>query len=245
MNIREVAIGSGMVIAAALAAAVLIGPRQGISSPPEQLPRIVTVSGLGEVKVRPDMANVSTGVTTDGPTARAALARNNTAMESVLKALKDAGVDSDDIQTSNFSVQPIYGAPQPGQVGAPKIVSYQVSNQVTAKVRNIGKLGATLDALVQAGSNQINSVSFDVNDPAAATNDARKKAIADARAKAELYAGAADASVGAVMQISEVSVSPIMPVSYRMAEMSAASSVPISAGQSTLSATVTVTFELR
>jgi len=107
MNIREVAIGSGMVIAAALAAAVLMGPRQGISSSPEQLPRLVTVSGLGEVKVRPDMASVSTGVTTDGPTARAALARNNTAMEAVLKALKDTGVDSDDVQTSNFSVQPI------------------------------------------------------------------------------------------------------------------------------------------
>lgn len=245
MNIREVAIGSGMVIAAALAAAILMGPRPGISSPPEKLPRLVTVSGLGEVKVRPDMASVSTGVTTDGPTARAALARNNTAMEAVLKALKDAGVDSDDIQTSNFNVQPIYGAMQQGQVGAPKIVSYQVSNQVTAKVLNIGKLGATLDALVQAGSNQINSVSFDVKDPATATNQARKKAIADARAKAELYAGAADASVGAVMQISEVSVSPIMPVSYRMAEMSAAPSVPIAAGQSMLSATVTVTFELR
>jgi len=245
MNIREVAIGSGMVIAAALAAAVLMGPRQGISSSPEQLPRLVTVSGLGEVKVRPDMASVSTGVTTDGPTARAALARNNTAMEAVLKALKDAGVDSDDNQTSNFSVQPIYGAMQPGQVSPPKIVSYQVSNQVTAKVRNIGKLGTTLDALVQAGSNQINSVSFDVKDPAAATNEARKKAIADARAKADLYAGAADASVGTVMQISEVSVSPIMPVSYRMAEMSAAPAVPIAAGQSTLSATVTVTFELR
>lgn len=98
---------------------------------------------------------------------------------------------------------------------------------------------------MQAGSNQINSVSFDVKDPAAATNEARKKAIADARAKAELYAGAADAAVGPVMQISEVSVSPIMPVSYRMAEMSAAASVPIAAGQSTLSATVTVTFELR
>ncbi|MFN9163267.1 MAG: SIMPL domain-containing protein [Alphaproteobacteria bacterium] len=245
MNIREVAIGSSMVIAAALAAAVLMGPRQGISSSPEQLPRLVTVSGLGEVKVRPDMASVSTGVTTDGPTARAALARNNTAMEAVLKALKDAGVDSDDVQTSNFSVQPIYVSMQPGQVSAPKIVSYQVSNQVTAKVRNIGKLGATLDALVQAGSNQINSVSFDVKDPAAATNEARKKAIADARAKADLYAGAADASVGTVMQISEVSVSPIMPVSYRMAEMSAAPAVPIAAGQSTLSATVTVTFELR
>ncbi len=245
MNIREVAVGSGMVIAAAVAAAVLIGPRQGISAPPENLPRIVTVAGLGEVKVKPDMASISTGVTTDGPTARAALARNSTAMEAVLKALKDAGVAEDDIQTSNFSVQPVYGAMQPGQTSAPRIVSYQVSNQVSARIRELKKLGATLDALVQAGSNQVSGISFDLNDPAAATNEARKKAIADARAKAELYAGAADASVGAVMQISEVSVTPMMPVSYRMAEMSAAASVPIAAGQSTLSASVTVTFELR
>ena len=245
MNIREVAVGSGMVIAAAVAAAVLIGPRQGISAPPENLPRIVTVAGLGEVKVKPDMASISTGVTTDGPTARAALARNSTAMEAVLKALKDAGVAEDDIQTSNFSVQPVYGAMQPGQTSVPRIVSYQVSNQVSARIRELKKLGATLDALVQAGSNQVSGISFDLNDPAAATNEARKKAIADARAKAELYAGAADASVGAVMQISEVSVTPMMPVSYRMAEMSAAASVPIAAGQSTLSASVTVTFELR
>ena len=245
MNIREVAVGSGMVIAAAVAAAVLIGPRQGISAPPENLPRIVTVAGLGEVKVKPDMASISTGVTTDGPTARAALARNSTAMEAVLKALKDAGVAEDDIQTSNFSVQPVYGAMQPGQTSVPRIVSYQVSNQVSARIKELKKLGATLDALVQAGSNQVSGISFDLNDPAAATNEARKKAIADARAKAELYAGAADASVGAVMQISEVSVTPMMPVSYRMAEMSAAASVPIAAGQSTLSASVTVTFELR
>jgi hypothetical protein len=245
MNMRNAAIGSGMVIVAALAAAILVGPRQGISSAPDALPRIVTVSGQGEVKVKPDMATITTGVTSDAPTARAALAKNNAAMSAVLKALQEAGISEDEIQTSNFTVSPIYGAIQPGQSGTPRVVAYQVSNQVSARVLDLSRLGVILDALVQAGSNQIGGISFDVKDPAAATNEARKKAVADARARAELYARAADASVGSVIQISEVSNSPVMPVSYRMAEMSSAAAVPIAAGQSTLSASVTVTFELR
>lgn len=245
MNIRNAAVGSGLVIVAAAAAAILVGPRQGVSATAEELPRIVTVSGLGEVRARPDMATVTTGVTTEAATAKAALAKNNTAMNAVMKALKDAGVAEDDLQTSNFSVSPLYAQPQPGQVSGPQISSYQVSNQVTVRVRALPKLGATLDALVQAGSNQVNGISFDLNDPAAVTNEARRKAIADAKAKAELYASAAGASVGNVVQISEVSMTPVMPVRYRMAEMASNSSVPIAAGQNTLTASVTVTFEMR
>lgn len=246
MNLRNAAIGSSFVIAAAIAAAMLIGPRQGISGAPESLPRIVTVAGTGEVKVKPDMATISTGVTTDGATAKAALARNNAAMAAVLNALKAAGVSEDDIQTSNFSVSPMYAPVQPGQNTSPQITSYQVSNQVTARVKELGKLGATLDALVQAGSNQISGISFDLNDPKATINEARKKAIADARAKAELYAEAAGASVGTVVQISEVSTQSPMPVRYRVAEVQAMDgSVPIAAGQNTVSTSITVTFELR
>jgi uncharacterized protein YggE len=245
MNMRNAAIGSGMVIMAALAAAMLVGPRQGISSAPQTLPRIVTVAGQGEVKVKPDMATITTGVSSDAPTARAALAKNNAAMTAVIKALRAAGISEDEIQTSNFSVSPIYGSPQPGQPATPKVMAYQVSNQVSARVLDLPRLGTTLDALVQAGSNQIGGISFDVKDPAAAISEARRKAVADARARAELYAQAANASVGSVIQISEVSTSPVMPVSFRMAEMSSAAAVPISAGQSNLAASITVTFELR
>lgn len=245
MNIRNAAIGSGMVVVAAAAAAILVGPGQGVSATAEELPRIVSVSGTGEMKVKPDMATVSTGVTSEAATAKAALAKNNIAMNAVMKTLKDAGIDEDDIQTSGFNVSPLYAQPQPGQTSGPQISSYQVSNQVTVRIRNLSKLGTTLDALVQAGSNQISGITFDLNDPAAATNEARRKAIADARAKAELYASAAGASVGNAIQISEVSVTPVMPVRYRMAEMASDSSVPIAAGQNTLTATITVTFEMK
>jgi uncharacterized protein YggE len=121
-----------------------------------------------------------------------------------------------------------------------------VSNQVTARIKSLSKLGSTLDALVQAGSNQINGISFDLNEPKQHVDEARKKAIADAKTKAQLYAGAAGVSVGGVVQISEVSASrPIMPYEARSMAVAADSSVPIAAGQNMITSNVTVTFELQ
>ena len=245
MNLRTIAIGAGLVIVAALAAAMLIGPRQGVSSSDDALPRIVTVSGLGEIKARPDMAAITSGVTSEAPTAQAALARNNAAMTAVIAALKNAGVSEDDIQTSNFSVSPQYPPYQPGQTTSPRISGYQVSNQVTARVKNLAKLGSILDALVQAGSNQISGISFDIDQPKPFLDDARKKAVADARSKAELYATAAGASLGRVIQISESAAVVPQPVRMRMAEISADASVPIAAGQNTVSASINITYEIQ
>lgn len=245
MNIRAVAAGSALVIIAAVAAATLMGPRQGISATDGSLPRIISVQGEGEVKTKPDVATVSTGVTSEAPTAQDALNRNNAAMAAVIAAIKAAGVAEDDIQTSDFSVSPQYPVLQPGQ--APRISGYQVSNQVTVRVKDLAKLGATLDALVRAGSNQINGIQFGIDDPKSVLDEARKKAVADAKARAEIYAAAAGVSVGSVVQISETSaVIPPQPM-YRMRAMSAVaeSSVPIQAGQQTVTSNVSVTFELR
>ena len=246
MNIRAIAVGSGFVVVAALAAAVLIGPRQGISAMDGNLPRIISVTGEGEVKTRPDMATISTGVVTEGATAKDALAKNNGAMNAVIAALKSAGVAEDDIQTSDFSVSPKYPPYQPNQTTAPRIVGYTVSNQVTARVKNLDKLGGILDALVQAGSNQINGIQFGLNDPKATINEARKKAVADAKARAELYAEAAGISVGKVIQISESSAVVPMPMMVKREMMAqAADSVPVAVGQQTVTANVSITFEIQ
>ena len=247
MDIRAVAIGSGLVVVAALAAAVLIGPRQGVSAEDGKLPRVISVSGLGEVKSRPDMATISTGVVTEGATAKEALAKNNAAMTEVIAALKKAGIADDDIQTSDFSVSPKYPPYQPNQTTAPRIVGYTVSNQVTAKVKDLQKLGPVLDTLVQAGSNQINGVMFGIDEPKAQLDDARKKAVTDARAKAELFADAAGVSLGKVIQISESStLTPPVPM-YRAREMAVAqdASVPIAAGQQVVTANVSITYEIQ
>ncbi len=246
MNIRAVAIGSGLVIVASLAAAALIGPGQGISATDTPLPRVISISGLGEVKTRPDMATISTGVVSEGTTAKDALAKNNAAMAAVIAALKNAGIAEDDIQTSDFSVSPKYPPYQPNQTTAPRIVGYTVSNQVTAKVKDLAKLGGILDTLVQSGSNQINGIAFGVDEPKAQLDEARKKAVADARAKAELYAEAAGVSLGKVIQISESNaVIPPMPMYRREAAMAADASVPIAAGTQTVSANVSITFEIQ
>ena len=247
MNVRAIAAGSGLVIVAALAAAALIGPRPSMSASDNALPRIISISGLGEVKARPDMATISTGVVSEAVSAKDALAKNNTAMAAVIAALKNAGIGEDDIQTSNFSVSPKYPPYQPNQTGVQRIVGYEVSNQVTASVKNLKNLGPILDTLVQSGSNQINGISFGIDEPKKALNDARKKAVADARAKAELYAEAAGVSLGRVVQISESgAITPPVPM-MRMAVQTAAAdaSVPIAAGQQTVSATVSITYEIQ
>ena len=247
MNIRAVAAGSALVIVAAIAAAALIGPRYGISAPEGSPPRLISVSGLGEVKTKPDMAIINTGVMTEAPTAQDALSKNNAAMTAVMNALKAAGVAEDDIQTSNFSVSPQYPPYQPNQTTPPRISGYQVSNQVTARVKDLAKLGSTLDALVRAGSNQISGISFDVDEPKPFLNDARKRAVADARAKAELYAAAAGVTLGRVIQISEsggIIMPPPVPM-MRAAAMDKFESVPVAAGQQTLSAGISVTYEIQ
>ena len=246
MNIRAIALGSGLVVVAALAAAALMGPRSGISATDNAPPRLISVSGTGEVKTKPDMAVINTGVTTEAPTAQEALSKNNVAMAAVINALKSAGIAEDDIQTSNFSVSPQYPPYQPNQTTAPRISGYQVSNQVTARVKDLAKLGSILDTLVRAGSNQIGGISFDVDEPKPFLDDARKKAVADARAKAELYAAAAGVTLGRVVQISESGgiIMPPQPM-FRAAAMAKMESVPVAAGQQTLSANVSVTYEIQ
>jgi len=247
MNVRAIAVGSSLVVVAALAAAALIGPRYSLSATDTALPRVITVSGLGEVKTRPDMAIINTGVTSEAPTAQDALSKNNAAMTAVINALKNAGVAEDDIQTSNFSVSPVYPPFQPNQTTPPRISGYQVSNQVSAKVKQLAKLGGILDTLVRAGSNQINGISFDVDEPKKVLDEARKKAVADARARAELYAAASGVKLGRVVQVSETGgvVMPPQPMFRREAMAAQDASVPIAAGQQTLSANVSITYEIQ
>ena len=245
MGVRPALLGSSIVVAAALIAASL-SMLPASSAPEASPPRTIVVTGIGDVKAKPDMAVINSGVLTEAPTARDALAKNNSAMSSVIDALKKAGIAEQDIQTSNFSVSPQYPPYQPNQTQAPRISGYQVSNQVSVRVKNLAKLGAILDGLVQVGANQINGISFDIDQPKQLQNDARKLAVADARAKAELYAAAAHVSLGRVLQISEanIAVGP-QPMAYAMDKVSAQREVPIAAGQQTLTANVSIVYEIQ
>jgi uncharacterized protein YggE len=210
----------------------------------------ISIEGRGEVTATPDTAYVTSGVTTQGTTAREALDANTKAMAELIATLKAAGIADRDIQTSGFSVNPNYvysdARDANGYTLPPKIMGYQVANTVSVRVRALDSLGAVLDRAVTVGANTINGVSFAVADPSTLYDQARKAAFADARAKAELYAGAAGAELGDIKTITESQGygQPQPMMMRQMADVAAAAPVPVQAGELSFSITVSVSWEL-
>jgi uncharacterized protein YggE len=205
----------------------------------------ITVSGSGEARGAPDQVQLSAGVTTAAPTAAAALAENAQTMTTVFDTLKRLGVPERAIQTTNFSVSPQYPPYNANNGGVQKIVGYQISNQVSVTLDDTKKLGRALDALVTAGANQINSVSFSIKDADALEAKAQADAVGNARTRAETYAKAAGVNLGGVVSISEGATEAPRPM-YRMAAgLAAAPVTPTAAGEQSVTANVTVVFEIR
>jgi uncharacterized protein YggE len=161
-------------------------------------------------------------------------------MQALFAALKKLGVADKDIQTSNFQV-----SPQMTQAAnqAPRLSGYQVNNQVRVHLADVGKLGGALDVLVTAGANQMNGIDFTISNPAPLLDQARTQAVADAKAKAQTYAQAAGVSLGAILSISESDNSGPRPVFAPMA-MRMAKEVPVAAGQESVSAQVSIVWEI-
>ena len=207
----------------------------------QRTPRTINVRGEGSASAPPDLATISTGVTTMAKTAKEALAENNRKFAMVLQVLKDAGIAEKDIQTGFFRVNPQFNN-LPGNTN--ELVGYRVVNEVNVKVRDLDILGDVLDALVTAGSNNISGVSFSLDDSEAASNEARTAAIKDARRRAQLYARAAGVRVGRVLAISETAIESPQPSRLKSAAFSA-DSVPIATGELTINARVFVLFEMK
>ena len=230
---------------AATAFAAFLAAANPVFAEDAKMPRVISLTGHGEVRSAPDMAFVTTGVVTQGATAAEALAANTAAMTNLFAALKTGGIAEKDIQTSNFMVQPRYHYPENKPM---ELVGYEVSNTVTVNVRKLDSLGALLDKFVQAGSNQINGIGFTVSEPDAAQDEARKLAAADAARKAKVYAEALGVTLGPVLSVSEgVTFQPPMPMVRGKAMMADAASapVPVAAGEQTLSVDVSITWEIR
>lgn len=206
--------------------------------------RMVSVTGTGIAKARPDTASISIGVVSEGESAKEALDKNTAAMSRVIVELKGQKVDAKDIQTTNFTVRPKFQRFKDGK--PPAIIGYRVVNSVRIKVRELKLLGAILDQAVSLGSNQINGIRFSVEDTASLEDKARKLAMANARHKAELYATAGNAKLGKVLVISEnfISRTP-RPQFGRMAMSAKASPVPIAPGEQQIQAQVNVSWELK
>ena len=161
------------------------------------------MTGEATVSVAPDQAQIDGGVTSDAKTAREASEANNAAMGKVLLALKGAGIDEKDYQTSRLSLQPQFAANYKPSDRASGIVSFRASNRVTVRIRDVTKVASVIDVLVGAGANEIGGINFTVTQASKHLDEAREKAIADARRKAEIYAKAAGVTLGEPISISE------------------------------------------
>ena len=201
----------------------------------------ITVTGEATVQATPDMATIMLGVTTDGETASAAMAANNAAVSAVLARLAAAGVEERDLQTSNLSLNPNWVGYDSGSM--PTIAGYSAMNMLNVRVRDLAQLGELLDASITDGANTLNGITFDLATPRPVMDEARKAAVADAKARAELLVAAAGETLGPIIQISETpNYNSPMPM-FR-ADAASAGAVPVASGQIGLMASVTITYKL-
>jgi len=199
--------------------------------------KLVTVTGEATVAVAPDSAMIRIGVSSQDKTAREASDANARQMTAVLVAIKGNNIADRDIQTSRLSLQPQY---DPNKSGTARLTGFQATNQVTVKIRDIANLAAVLDSAIAAGANEMSGIEFIVSEQSKLLDHARDDAIADAHRKAELYAKAAGSRLGHVVAISEEGSTP----PPRPMQALRAGAVPISPGEQTLRAAVTVSYEL-
>ena len=202
----------------------------------QELSRQIVVTGTGVVSATPDMAELRLGVTREARTAAEAMSGVNEAATRVLARIESAGIEARDVQTAGVNLSPVWDH---SNDRPPQVRGYVASNDLTVRVRDLGSLGAVLDAVIEDGANTMNGLSFSVAEPGPLETEARSKAVRDALAKAETLAAAANVALGPVMQISEggggYNPAPMM----RGAAMEA---MPIAAGEVDVRIDVTIVF---
>lgn len=247
---KKVAFVSVLMLAAVLLTACASGalaanPMQTAPETPTETPRTVSVNGSGVISLTPDIATISIGVHTEDEDATKAVAENNRQAQAVADALKAFGIDEKDIRTQNFS---IYPQTQWGKEGERIGIIYVVDNTVKVTVRDLEKIGDVLNAVVEAGANNIYGIAFDVADRESAYQQALEMAVENAATRARILAEAAGAELGEVQSLSTyLSPSPY-PVmrEFAVAEMAAdAASVPISSGEMTITVEVQAVYALK
>ena len=232
----------GAFIVAVAALSVRPGPVTGApATGTEPAVHSITVSASGKVTVVPDVARIYLGVTVTKPTVKAARDAGAKAMTDIIAALKALGIDDKDIQTTNLSLYPQYSNGSPS-----KVVGYQISEQVQVTVRDLDKAGDAVDVATAKGATDVNGISFELADPVKAQNDARAAAVAAARVSAEAMASAGKVSLGAVISITDATVSSPIYYGYGATKAGAIAdaATPVQPGTQDLSATVTVVFEI-
>ena len=201
----------------------------------------LTVTGTALVNAAPDQATLSLGVTTTGATAAAAMGANNDAASAVIARLIAAEVADRDMQTTGLSLNPNWVMNAAGT--AQEIQGYTASSTLTVRIADLDAAGAILDAAIADGANTLNGLTFGLADPRPLEDDARKAAVADALARAQVLAAAAGETLGPIVSMTEgAGAQQPMPMLFKAA---ADSAVPLAAGEVGVSAEVTIVWQLK
>lgn len=234
-----------LAVAACLAAVSAGSLPAAAQDTPAQAVATITMDGRGSISVAPDMAVITARVVTTAKEAPDALTQNSEKLRKVIDEIKSAGIEAKDIQTSGFAIYPRYERVTGNSNRQPDIIGYEVRNGVEVNVRDLGKLGGLLTSVVESGANSVDGIRFDVSDPDELLDEARKQAVEAARHKAEVFASAAGVTLGNILAISETGVQMPRPVMMRAEMMMAsADAAPIEAGEETISASVTIRWQL-
>ncbi len=217
--------------------------------PDEQFPTL-TVSGRGQVSAAPDEAVLRLGATAQAEEAATAQDQVNQVMQDAISALRELGVPADRIQTVDLSLSPVYSERRPGPMPGPRqmpdeprIVGYRASNVVQVRLEDLTHVGPVVDAAVGAGANELQQLSFQLQDDLEARQEALRRAVREARAKAEAIAQAMDVRLQAVQDVTEGGYQVYRPQYARQAMM-AESAAPVQPGQVQVEASVTVRYRL-
>ena len=233
------ALGAFVVAVAALS--VQPGRATGASVPETPAQHTITVSASGRITVVPDVARVNLGVTITKSTVKAARDAGAKSMTDIIAALKALGIAEADIQTTNLSLYPQYGSGS-----APKVVGYQISEQIQVTVRDLDKAGDVIDTATAKGATDVHGISFELADPVKAQNDARAAAVEAARVSAQAMASAGKVSLGAVVSITDSTQPWPIPYYGYGAQRGAVTDLatPVQPGTQDMNATVTVVFAI-
>ncbi len=216
----------------------------GLQAAPNETPRQLNISGTGEVYLVPDIAYVYIGTRSESADVGDALSENNKQAQNIATVLTEMGIDPKDIQTTAFNVYPMQNYSPEGE---PLETKFVVENTVFIKVRELQRLGELLDVVVRNGANQINGISFNIEDREQAEADARRLAVVDAKEKAQELAEAAGVTLGELVNLSAYSYGGPQPI-YEgkgggyAADMSAA---PIASGQLVITAEASLTYNIK
>jgi len=207
----------------------------------------VSFSGEGKVVAKPDIAKISLSIVTDALTSKTAQDENSKKSKTVTDYLKKQNIDDKDIKTTGYNIYPQYKYPQYG--GQPTITGYQVNQSMEIRIRDLDKVSNILDGIVASGTNQVSQLSFEIDNPDALKSEARAKAIADAKSKANELKSQVGISLGKIINFSENTSGYPVPI-YMKAELDGRGGMggggpSVPAGENEITVSVTITYQIK